>query len=283
MKKLFLFDVFVLLLCCITGKAVGNTPELTKATYMVTSLYNGLKTISVEKQGGKVSQIKMDLQENYFAEKGQNAPNEFKYLGRKNDFNVDVSVRRYILEFNDMFLDDQYKDCSFYFEVQSRSSILLTGPQFRKDEAPASFAQVVVRKGYRKGNTVLCVFTDTLQLDMERMRICDWANEASTNHIGVHANSLVSVEQLRLDAAVAYGKKKYTEAYRIYESIVNQYPEEGDPYYRMAIMLYKKLAGIELSKKKRQELIIEYLDKAKAHGNYNTRSCADNMRYWITC
>jgi hypothetical protein len=72
-------------------------------------------------------------------------------------------------------------------------------------------------------------------------------------------------------------------AYRIYESIVNQYPEEGDPYYRMAIMLYKKLAGIELSKKKRQELIIEYLDKAKAHGNYNTRSCADNMRYWITC
>ena len=135
MKKLFLFDVFVLLLCCITGKAVGNAQELTKATNMVTSLYNGLKTISVEKQGGKVSQIKMDLQENYFAEKGQNAPNEFKYLGRKNDFNVDVSVRRYILEFNDMFLDDQYKDCSFYFEVQYRSSILLTGPQFRKDEA----------------------------------------------------------------------------------------------------------------------------------------------------
>lgn len=283
MKKLFLFDVFVLLLCCITGKAVGNTPELTKATNMVTSLYNGLKTISVEKQGGKVSQIKMDLQENYFAEKGQNAPNEFKYLGRQNDFNVDVSVRRYILEFNDMFLDDQYRDYSFYFEVQEGNSFLLTGPQFKKGEAPASFAQVVVRKGYRKGNKVLRVFTDTLQLDMERMRICDWANEVSTNHIGTHGNSLVSVEQLRLDAALAYDKKQYAEAYRIYSQIINQYPEEGDPYYRMAIMLYKKIAGSDLSKKKRQELILQYLGKAKEHGNYKTRECADNMHYWITC
>lgn len=73
------------------------------------------------------------------------------------------------------------------------------------------------------------------------MRICDWANEVSTNHIGVHGSSLVTVEQLRLDAALAYEKRQYTEAYRIYNQIVNQYPKEGDPYYRMAIMLYKNL------------------------------------------
>lgn len=276
-------SILLFLLFAIAGKAAGNSPEITKATNMVTKLYNGLKTISVEKQGSQVSQIKMDLQENFFAEKGQNAPNEFKYLGRQNDFNVDVSVRRYILEFNDMFLDDQYRDYSFYFEVQEGNSFLLTGPQFKKGEAPASFAQVVVRKGYRKGNKVLRVFTDTLQLDMERMRICDWANEVSTNHIGTHGSSLVSVEQLRLDAALAYDKKQYDEAYRIYKQIINQYPEEGDPYYRMAIMLYKKLAGSDLSKKKRQELILQYLGKAKEHGNYKTRECADNMHYWITC
>lgn len=202
-----ILGILLFLLCNIVGNAAGISPEITKATNMVTKLYNGLKTISVEKQGSQVSQIKMDLQENYFAEKGQNAPNEFKYLGRQNDFNVDVSVRRYILEFNDMFLDDQYRDYSFYFEVQEGNSFLLTGPQFKKGEAPASFAQVVVRKGYRKGNKILRVFTDTLQLDMERMRICDWANEVSTNHIGSHGNSLVSVEQLRLDAALAYDKK----------------------------------------------------------------------------
>lgn len=59
------------------------------------------------------------------------------------------------------------------------------------------------------------------------MRICDWANEVSTNHIGVHGSSLVTVEQLRLDAALAYEKRQYTEAYRIYNQIVNQYPKKG--------------------------------------------------------
>ena len=283
MRYRIVLSILLFLLYTTAGKATSNSPEIVKAINMVTNLYNGLKTISIERQGSKVSQIKMDLQENFFAEKGQNAPNEFKYLGRQNDFNVDVSVRRYILEFNEMFLDDQYRDYSFYFEVQKGNSFLLTGPQFKKGEAPASFAQIVVRKSYRKGNKVLRVFTDTLQLDLERMRICDWANEVSTNHIGVHGSSLVTVEQLRLDAALAYEKRQYTEAYRIYNQIVNQHPKEGDPYYRMAIMLYKKLAGFDLSKKKRQKLILQYLDKAKECGNYKTKECADNMHYWITC
>lgn len=48
-------------------------------------------------------------------------------------------------------------------------------------------------------------------------------------------------------------------------------------------MLYKKLAGFDLSKKKRQKIILQYLDKAKECGNYKTKECADNMHYWITC
>ena len=265
---------------------MANTPnqELNKASGKIYSFFSDFKTISREKQGYNVSRIKMDLMEKYFdISSEQNAPNEFNALGYQNDYKRDISVTRYVNFFNDMFLDARFNNCTFDFDVLTNQSILVRGPEYKKNEAPASFAQVVVRKTYKRGYTVMRVFSDTLQLNMETMTICRWANDVSTHHIGGNNNEVVeTIEQMRLNAALAYDRKEYYKAYKIYETIVQKYPKEGDPYYRMAVMLYKKDVYSSMGRRERLNKVLNYLDLAVSNGGYSTRKCADNMIYWIT-
>lgn len=261
----------------------SSKQELLKAISKINILFDGLKTISKEKSGSKVSQIKIDLLENFFISDEQDAPNEFNYLEFNNDYKKDVSVRRYIMFFNEMFLGSNYKDYSFDYEVMTNQSHLARGPELQINEAPANFAQVVVRKTYKRGYKVIRVFSDTLQLNMELMKVCKWANDISTSHIIGSDEELLSIEQMRINAAIAYDRKEYSKAYQIYTKLVKNYPNEGDPYYRMAVMLYKKDAGRDLDKKSRGKMVLEYLNKAIKYGGYNTQKCAENMYYWITC
>ena len=97
------------------------------------------------------------------------------------------------------------------------------------------------------------------------------------------AGEVLDVDHLKVSPALAYNRKQYSVAYQIYQTIVSKYPEEGDPYYRMAVMLYQKDYGRSMNKRTRQKLILDYLDKAIHHGSYSTSHCADNMRYWLTC
>lgn len=160
MRYRIVLSILLFLLYTTAGKATSNSPEIVKATNMVTNLYNGLKTISIERQGSKVSQIKMDLQENFFAEKGQNAPNEFKYLGRQNDFNVDVSVRRYILEFNEMFLDDQYRDYSFILKFKKAIVFSWQVPNSKKEKHLLVLLKLSLEKAIEKA-TKFYVYSPT--------------------------------------------------------------------------------------------------------------------------
>ena len=171
--------------------------------------------------------------------------------------------------------------CSFNYE--RLGSCIVTEPEFKKNEAPARLAQVIVRKVYKRNNMPFAAFNDTLVVGLQEMKIRAWANNTSRHSIGYFGGEVLDIEQLKVSAALAYNSKQYYKAYQIYQSIVQKYPKEGDPYYRMAIMLYKKDYGYNLSKRERQRLILEYLDKAIRHGGASTRSCADNMRYWITC
>ena len=152
-----------------------------------------------------------------------------------------------------------------------------------KNEAPARLAQVIVRKVYLRNNVPFGAFNDTLVVGLQEMKIRAWANKASRHSIGYFGGDILDIEQLKVSAALAYNSKQYYKAYQIYQSIVQKYPEEGDPYYRMAIMLYKKDYGYNMGKKERQRLILDYLDKAIRHGGSTTKRCADNMKYWITC
>lgn len=268
----------------------SSQQALNKAAGKVNSFFADFKTISRERQGYNVSQIKMDIMEKYFElSSEQDAPNEFNALGFPNNYKRDISVVRYVNYFNEMFLDTRFQSCTFDFDVLTNlSSLVKHRAEFTKNETPIEFAKIVVRKTYKKGYSVLKVFTDTLVVNLQKMTICQWANNVSTNHIGGIDSDFETenYEQMRLNAELAYDKKDYNKAFKIYEKIISKYPKEGDPYYKIAVIIYSEYKSLpqikNYNRNKRTNLILSYLDSAVSLGGFITKKWADNMRYWIT-
>ena len=144
-------------------------------------------------------------------------------------------------------------------------------------------AQVIIKKIYSRGGRPYAAFNDTLVVGLSEMKIRAWANKSSRKSIGYFGGDVLDIEELNNSARLAYSSKQFEKAYQIYQYIISKYPNEGDPYYRMAIMLYKKDYGSKMSKKERHKLILDYLDKAIRFGSSSTMECAENMKYWITC
>ena len=141
----------------------ANNPSqqelLNKAAGKVNSFFGSFKTISIEKNGFKVSKLRDELEEKYFeAKTEQHAPNEFNYLGYNNDFKNDIAILTYIVEFQKMFNDTRFQNCTFDFDVlTNQSNLVKHRAEFTKNETPIEFARIVVRKTYKKGYTVLKV------------------------------------------------------------------------------------------------------------------------------
>ena len=263
--------------------SIPESQALLRAEGKVEALFKNLRSVSNKNTSESiVSKIKYDF-EGYFESADQHCPNEFKNIWQQNvnvvSLTTDIRPARYFDLFFQIFRDDAYSNCSFSYE--RLTSCIVKEPVFKKNEEPAKLAQVVIRKVYSRGGIPFGAFNDTLVVGLDEMKICAWANNASRHSIGYFGGEVLDVEQLKVSAALAYNSKQYNKAYQIYQTIVNKYPDEGDPYYRMAIMLYKKDYGF-MRKKERQRLILEYLDKAIRLGSSSTRNCADNMKYWLT-
>lgn len=272
----------------LTSAIADQQKDLDRAMKKVDNLFKDLQYLSTHKDGGNTSSTRLRLTTDYWARSTEGAnnidtPNEFRQLNFSESYKYegDISPARHIGLFQDMFRDEGYDNCSFSYNILPNRCQLINEAEYKKGEAPASFALVVVQKTYRRGYKVMRTFTDSLQLDMNTLTVCAWSNDASTHHMGF--SSTETIEQMHANAALAYSRKQYDRAYGIYEAIVAANPEEGDAYYRMAVMLYKKEHGKSMGRKYRNTLILDYLNLATKKGSYLIRSCADNMRYWITC
>jgi len=282
MKKIFLFilniGIFVLPL-------MAATPEnsLLNVENMVDKMYGDLKAISnTSTNKVKVSSLKIDFPAKYFTSKDQDSPNEFNYIGYNNQYNRDIQARRYVVEFYEMFRDRNFAGLSFDFKRKNGN--LLKEPEFKKGETSPNLVQIIVQKVYSRNGSPLRILEDTLIISVQKMKVQKWTNKTSINYIGDYEiEAILDIEQMEMNAALAYNSGQYDKAYQIYQSIIKQYPTEGNPYYRMAVMLYKKEYDLNVKKKERERLILEYLDKAIKHGSFSISKCADNMKYWITC
>lgn len=268
--------------------AFAAEPEaqmLQKAERMVENMYRGFITISnTHVSDINVSYAKEQATE-YFEHPDMNAPYEFKILNyNPQHYTTDVAVRAYVNDLYNMFRDAKYANYSLRYE--SPKATATRPPEYTRNEAPASIAQVIVRKSYVSGGRVMAALDDTLVISLgQNMKVQRWANKTSTHHIGSFSDDeILDVEQMKTDANLAYDRKEYQKSYDIYQQIVRKYPEEGDPYYRMAVILYKRKKEVNpnMKKKERRELVLGYLRKAVQYGGYSTRTCADNMHYWVT-
>lgn len=282
MRKVISF--FALLFAVDLGirAAIPEAQLLARAENKVKAMFRDLTEIS-KRESANASFIRADFPMQYFPVSDQNAPNEFRKLGfDKEQYSTDIAVRRYINTFFEFFRVEENKDYSFWYE--QRSSRLFNEPQFKKGESQPELAQVIVRKVYMKEGKPAKAFQDTLIVGLAELKIRKWANESSKYHIGNLGNEeLLNYEQMKVAASIAYNYKQYAKAYSIYQELINKFPDEGEPYYRLAVMLYKKEYNGGMNTKDRNKRIIEYLDKAIKIGTYSIRDCADNMKYWITC
>lgn len=275
-------SILLVSLSFVCRAAVPNAQLLSRVDNQVDAMFKDLSIIS-NKTSSSASEKRANFAEKYFKVPDQPAPNEFKILGfDKEQYRTDIAARRYVNTFFEMFRAAEYEDYSFKYE--RRNSKLLPPPEFKAGESTPEIAQVVVRKVYYKAGTAIAVFEDTLIVGVKELEIRKWANKSSHFHIGNFGEGeILNFEQMKSNASLAYSFKQYRKAYSLYQDLIEKYPDEGEPYYRMAVMLYKKEYGTFMSKKDRNKLILDYLDKAKAHGTSTIRSCADNMKYWITC
>ena len=263
---------------------MATTPEnlLSNVENMVDRMYGDLKTISnTSTNKVKVDELRIDFSDKYFTSNEQNSPNEFNYIGYDNQYETDISVRRYVGEFYEMFRDRDFMGLSFNFSRGNGN--FLKEPEFKKGETSPNLVQVIVQKVYSHNGNPPRILEDTLIIAVQKMKVQKWVNKTSIHHLGDYEiEAILDIEQMEMNAALAYNSEQYDKAYQIYQSIINRYLTEGNSYYRMAVMLYKKEYK-NVEKKERERLILEYLDKAIKHGSLSISKCADYMKYWITC
>ncbi len=283
-KTMLVIATFVIVAPTTILADISERQILNKARNKVEDIYKELKVISDRNADPvKVSRIVSEFEDN-FAANEVHCPNEFKSIWRENAGVAgykDIRPDRYAFWFRDMFRSVDYLNCSF--EYQTMLEHIVSDPRFDKKEAPAKYATVVMRKSYCRKNIPFAAFNDTLLVNVEKMQVIKWANSTSTHPIGYLGGEVLDLEQQMANAALAYSRKRYDEAYRIYRGIVDRQPKEGDPYYRMAVMLYKREYGRNMTKRDRNRLVLEYLDKAMQYGSYAVRGYANNMKYWLTC
>lgn len=283
MNRLFAIILFAISTPIGIYAEMSDQELLAQACNKVGSLFYSLELVSDKSiDNFTLSKIRSEF-EDYFMSDDLHCPNEFKNIWPQNSiaasYTTDIRPDSYLNMFSKMFRAMDYQNCKFSY--RPLDSCIVREPEFNKNKEPAKLAQIVIQKMYKQKEKTLGTFNDTLIVRLEKMRISEWSNHASIHSIGNY-DGLVDIKQLEIKAALAYDRKEYATAFKIYQTIVNRYPNDGNSYYRMAIMLHKRDVYKNLSRKKRGIYILDYLDKAIKNGSYPIKNYASNMKYWVT-
>lgn len=275
MRILFIFAT--VLLSPLLVFSANEAQLLRQVENKVEAMYNDLKIIS-QKESSTASSKRAFFVENYFTKEQVATPNEFIALYNidEQQSKRDIHVRTYITNFYEFFRKERYVGYTFAFE--NRNIRIMPSPQFTKGESKPELAHVIVRKSYIEKGFPKFVFDDTLIVEINGLKIFKWTNQCSKLN-----EEILDYEQMKANAIIAYNDKQYNKAYSIYEEITRRYPDEGEPFYRMAVMLYEKSYDGGIGRKKRNALILKYLDEAIGKKYGIVRKWATNMKYWITC
>ena len=269
-------------LSLVYGANPNRQEQSMQALGLIKNLYSSFDVISTDQSDLKVSKARLKILNDYFKNKRMDAPNEFPSMGFSTGIDGDLTVETYTTHFTDLF---STSNCNFSYDIDMTQQCIPSQPSFQKgDQSQLDYACVTVEKEYNiQGKKYH--FTDHIVVRLNEMKITMWSNSTSKKQIGdVYPwYEEFNINEVRFVAALAYALDDYKKSFQLYQKIIQHDPKDADSYYRMAIMLYKKDYDLGINKKRRNEIIIEYLEKAKYYGSSDLRRWADNMLYWITC
>lgn len=275
MKRLLLFLCVTVLSPFVAEKLLAITPVET-AKDMTRRLYNNLAN-EAKNKGQDVdaySKRKTNFC-NCFPSSDLFLPDEFGYIETGRKGTIDLICPEYFRKFSELANLFAYS-----FEIASQAEEIRP-VEYSKRDLQVDFVNVLVKKTYRFSNRTVTL-TDTICYNVRAEKIVSFANVALSRSESTFS---MPIEMMRAEAARLCHQGKVKEGYEMYKKIT-QKADDGDSYYRMAVLVYDKSSRhrIGISNKEALRLTMQYLNNA--HKFYNNdgrlRQKVEFMQYWIS-
>jgi len=275
-KKLLLL-VAAIMPVAATVQAEVPTPRA------VNVFYNGMEQLTRIYSSGEASEIETQMRKCFKDEfdSGIELPNDFKFFrhdeGSISHTNKILTSTTYIAKLGEYAFKDKVLKVNVRIIKSEKTGRM---PEFKSGSISSSetytYVNTLVEKTFRiKGKE--WTYNDTVSTNVSTGLI-----ETISN-----GNGMLDANALRVKAAIAYERKRYGEAYRLYEQIISIAPDDADAYYRLGLMTYW-LQGCEnrFSKKKyARRKGEEYLGLAESwgssKGNYVISGKAEQVLHYI--
>lgn len=188
-------------------------------------------------------------------------PNDLiKVVGSSMDNEEPVLITNYIGNFLQIA---EEKKTDFSYKVLS--SEYQNAPEMVKGEDAPVFVSVMVEKTIKVSNHPELKFEETMSLNTRNKSVALIKNKYRPSVINAEN---VTTEELLAEAQNMYSNKRYEDAFRLYQKVLEKNPNNDEVWYYVGVMYYKKQGVGNLSKKQRLQKAYECWKKCnlkKAH------------------
>lgn len=276
MKKLVTF-ILCFEFCSLLAASRSKVECETEARNFVESVYRQLDIAKVNSANEAYLNAEKSFTSSFGIPRNQPLPNDTKFV-INNEFDNTLYSSAYIVQFSSMAESDE----QFSFAHRIVSVIPLEEKTLNKSENAYNFVKVMVEKTLEnKTKNVRRTFIDTLEYSLGSKKIVRLYNIVRPSSIDHFSGEGSAPQYSHSDAAWFYHIGQYQLAYEAYLDVA-VHSNDGDAYYRLALMTYDKdKCPVAMSKKDRMKKTMEYIQLAKKYGNYEISQYASNFEYWI--
>jgi len=273
MIKKMLILVAAIMPVAATVRAEVPTPRA------VNVFYNGMEQLTRIYSSGEASEIETQMRKCFKDEfdSGIELPNDFKFFrhdeGSISHTNKILTSTTYIAKLGEYAFKDKVLKVNVRIIKSEETGRM---PEFKSGSISSSetytYVNTLVEKTFQiKGKE--WTYNDTVSTNVSTGLI-----ETISN-----GNGMLDANALRVKAAIAYERKRYGEAYRLYEQIISIAPDDADAYYRLGLMTYW-LQGCESKFRKKKYAHNkgkEYLTLAWQKGTGAISMKAKRVLHWM--
>jgi tetratricopeptide (TPR) repeat protein len=244
------------IVCAATTNLLGEATPSSVQTF-----YSCMQRLSRTTDKNLSHDISKQMKECFYGSEqsvsGIEVPNDFRFFDydRKNISHNDrnLNVLSYVDRLWTYIFQDKVMTLSYRI---IKSEISGEQPDYARGRLTmqATIMDTYVEKTYTIRG-VQRTYNDTVRTDYASGKI----NEIRNGYgLGV-----INITTLRNRASIAYRRGNYAEAYKIYEQIIAQAPNDADALFRIGLMTYFQYKDCGIAKKSRKDRAISYLERCQ--------------------
>lgn len=175
--------------------------------------------------------------------------------GKQVEGNRPIQIRSYITKFVKIA---EEKKMDFSYKVLSND--YQQGPEIKKTNEAPLFARVVVQKSIKSSSFPMTQINDTMLINTRNKAI--WiTNKYRKSSESNYKNK--TINELLAEAQNMYSNKRYNEAYRLYQKVLEKDPRHAEASYSLGVMSFKGEGCKQYPRKVRDYLAVFYWQKSE--------------------